>query len=215
MKLDNETAAKLAEFLLQIKSIKLETENYFEWTSGIKSPIYCDNRKTLSYPKIRTFIRQNLSKLIENKFGKPEVIGGIATGGIAQGALVAQDLGLPYIYVRSSAKEHGLGKMVEGEIQAGQSVILVEDLISTGKSSLNAVKAVRELGADVKGVVAIFSYGFKDTEKIFAKEKCPFYTLTSYDVVIEKAVEKGYINKDEVETLMEWRKAPKEWKKDI
>ena len=214
MEFEKETASKLAEFLLQIKSIKIETENHFTWTSGIKSPIYCDNRKTLSYPKIRTFIRQNLSKLIENQFGKPDVIAGIATGGIAQGALVAQELGVPFIYVRSSAKEHGLGKMVEGELEKGQSVVLVEDLISTGKSSLNAVNAVRELGGDVKGVVAIFSYGFKETQKTFAKAKCPYATLTSYDIVIEKAVEKGYVNKNEVETIMEWRQSPKDWKKD-
>jgi orotate phosphoribosyltransferase len=157
MILNNERALKVAEFLLQIKAIKLQPANPFTWASGWKSPIYCDNRKTLSYPTIRTFIRQSYADVILDKFGKPDVIAGVATGGIAQGALVAQELGVPFVYVRTSPKAHGLGNQIEGDFETGQKVVVIEDLISTGGSSLQAVDALRAAGCEVKGLVAIFS----------------------------------------------------------
>ena len=155
-----DAAHKVAEFLLQIKAIKLQPEQPFTWASGWKSPIYCDNRKTLSYPQIRTYIRQQYVNVINEQFGKPDVIAGVATGGIAQGALIAQDMGLPFVYVRSEAKKHGLTNMVEGVVEKDQSVVVIEDLISTGGSSIKAVDALREKGCNVKGMVAIFTYGF-------------------------------------------------------
>ena len=167
MILNNDRAVKVAEFLLQIKAVKLQPKNPFTWASGWKSPIYCDNRVTLSYPNIRTFIRQNYSELILDHFGKPDVIAGVATGGIAQGALVAEELGLPFIYVRSSPKGHGMGNQIEGHFEEGQKVIVIEDLISTGGSSLKAVDALRDANLDVKGLVAIFTYGFEVAETNF------------------------------------------------
>ena len=161
----DDAAHKVAEFLLQIKAIKLQPEQPFTWASGWKSPIYCDNRKTLSYPQIRTFIRQQYVNVINEKFGKPDVIAGVATGGIAQGALIAQDMGLPFVYVRSEAKKHGLTNMVEGVVEKDQSVVVIEDLISTGGSSIKAVDALREQGCNVKGMVAIFTYGFEEATK--------------------------------------------------
>ena len=209
----NETSAQqAAEYLLQIKAIKLEPQNPFTWTSGILSPIYCDNRKTLSYPNVRTFIRQEFCKLIADQFGTAENIAGVATGGIAQGALVAQELGLPFSYVRSKAKGHGLQNLVEGVIEDGASVVVIEDLISTGKSSLAAVKALREAGANVKGVLAIFSYGFESAEKAFANHDCPLHTLTNYNHLMGVALEKKYINESELESLQNWRVSPKTWK---
>ena len=163
----DETSYKVAEFLLQIKAIKLQPENPFTWASGWKSPIYCDNRKTLSYPAIRTYIRQQFVNAINQDFAKPDVIAGVATGGIAQGALVAQEMGLPFVYVRSEAKKHGLTNMIEGDIENGQSVVVIEDLISTGGSSLKAVEALREKGCNVKGMAAIFTYGFDSIKNAF------------------------------------------------
>ena len=212
MKLNNDRAYKLAEFLLQIKAIKLQPTNPFTWASGIQSPIYCDNRKTLSYPKVRTYIRQSFTELILDKFGKPDVIAGVATGGIAHGALVAQDLGLPFIYVRSAPKAHGLGNQIEGDYEAGQSVVVIEDLISTGGSSLEAVKALKEAGLAVKGLAAIFTYGFEQSVANFKLAKCPFDTLTNYDFLMEQAAKKKYIDESSFESLMEWRKNPQEWK---
>lgn len=211
MKLQDETSTKIAEFLLQIKAIKLDTKKPFSWASGWKSPIYCDNRKTLSYPKIRTFIRQQMVQKIINKIGKPDVIAGVATGGIAIGALVAQELNLPYIYVRSAEKGHGLGNKIEGVIEQGQSVVIIEDLISTGSSSLKVVDALRESGCAVKGMVAIFTYNFATAEENFKKAKCKLETLSSFDVLSEVAVERKYINGNEIEVLKAWHDNPESW----
>ncbi|OAQ38123.1 orotate phosphoribosyltransferase [Pedobacter psychrophilus] len=208
---NSEIEQKIAEFLLQIKAIKLQPANPFTWASGWKSPIYCDNRITLSHPTIRTYIRQKLSELIQEEFGSASVIAGVATAGIPQGALVAQELGLPFIYVRSKAKEHGTQSLIEGEINPGQRVVVVEDLISTGKSSLQAVKALREAGYEVAGLVAIFSYGFDVATENFAEAKCRFATLSNYSALINYAAEHNFIQTSDVELLNEWRKNPSEW----
>ncbi len=171
MKLNDESALKVAEFLLQIKAIKLQPNKPFTWASGWKSPIYCDNRITLSFPKVRTYIRQQFVNVINEQFGKPDVIAGVATGGIAHGALVAQEMGLPFVYIRSEAKKHGMSNMIEGVVEKGQSVVIIEDLISTGGSSLKALEALRAAGCDVKGMAAIFTYGFKVASDNFKKEK--------------------------------------------
>jgi orotate phosphoribosyltransferase len=213
MILNNERALKVAEFLLQIKAIKLQPANPFTWASGWKSPIYCDNRKTLSYPTIRTFIRQSYADVIIEKFGKPDVIAGVATGGIAQGALVAQELGLPFVYVRTSPKAHGLGNQIEGDFEPGQKVVVIEDLISTGGSSLQAVEALRSAGCEVKGLVAIFSYGFDIASENFSNAKCPFETLTNYDYLMTQAVKHDYISEADVESLQSWRQDPANWNK--
>ncbi len=213
MKLNDDRALKVAEFLLQIKAIKLQPANPFTWASGWKSPIYCDNRKTLSYPSIRTFIRQSYTDVILEKFGKPDVIAGVATGGIAQGALIAQELGIPFIYVRSSAKGHGLGNQIEGDFQAGQKVVVIEDLVSTGGSSLQAVEALRAAGCEVKGLVAIFTYGFDVAEENFTQANCPYITLTNYDYLMKQAVKMEFISENDVESLQDWRKNPSEWGK--
>jgi orotate phosphoribosyltransferase len=207
-----DAAHKVAEFLLQIKAIKLQPEQPFTWASGWKSPIYCDNRKTLSYPQIRTFIRQRYVDLINEQFSKPDVIAGVATGGIAQGALIAQDMGLPFVYVRSEAKKHGLTNMVEGVIEKGQSVVVIEDLISTGGSSLKAVEALRDQGCVVKGMVAIFTYGFDEAVENMKKAKCPLTTLCDYNTLIEVALKHKYINEADLEPLKEWRISPSTWK---
>src|SRR4051812_34768970 len=208
-------AYKVAEFLLQIKAVKLQPEQPFTWASGLKSPIYCDNRKTLSYPKIRTYIRQHFVEVINEHFPKPEVIAGVATGGIAIGALVAQELGLPFVYVRSEAKKHGLTNMIEGEIEKGQSVVVIEDLISTGGSSLKAIEALRDKGCVVKGMVAIFTYGFDEAELNFKKAKCRVETLTNYDTLINAALEKEYITEKDVKKLREWRVNPSAWGESV
>lgn len=207
----DDPAYKVAEFLLQIKAVKLQPENPFTWASGLKSPIYCDNRKTLSYPKIRTYIRQHFVDVINDKFAKPDAIAGVATGGIAIGALVAQELGLPFVYVRSEAKKHGLTNTIEGDIESGQSVVVIEDLISTGASSLKAVEALREKGCNVKGMVAIFTYGFDEAEKNFKKAACQVETLTNYSTMIETALQHEYIDKNHINSLNEWRANPKAW----
>lgn len=211
----DDPAVKVAEFLLQIKAIKLQPENPFTWASGWKSPIYCDNRKTLSYPQIRTYIRQQFVETINTHFAKPDVIAGVATGGIAQGALVAQELGLPFVYVRSEAKKHGLTNMIEGDVESGQTVVVIEDLISTGGSSLKAVNALREKGCNVKGMVAIFTYGFDEAVKNFDDAKCKLKTLSNYTTLIDTAVNKNYINEGSVANLNEWRNNPAEWGKEI
>lgn len=207
----DDAAFKVAEFLLQIKAVKLQPEKPFTWASGLKSPIYCDNRKTLSYPKIRTYIRQQFVETINEHFAKPDVIAGVATGGIAIGALVAQEMGLPFVYVRSEAKKHGLTNMIEGEIEKGQSVVVIEDLISTGGSSLKAVEALREKGCDVKGMVAIFTYGFDEAEQNFKKAKCRLETLTNYSKLVNAAVEKEYVDEKSLQSLNEWRANPAAW----
>ena len=207
----DDTAYKVAEFLLQIKAIKLQPENPFTWASGIKSPIYCDNRKTLSYTKIRNYIRQHFVQTINNHFPMPDLIAGVATGGIAIGVLVAQEMGLPFVYVRSEEKKHGLTNMIEGHFESGQNVVVIEDLISTGGSSLKAVDALREKGCLVKGMAAIFTYGFEESVQNFKKAKCRLETLTNYDTLIETAVKKEYINEKDLDSLKKWRQKPKTW----
>lgn len=208
---NSETQQQVAEFLLQIKAIKLQPTNPFTWASGWKSPIYCDNRVTLSYPTIRTYIRQKLSSAIQEVFGSVDAIAGVATAGIPQGALVAQELGLPFIYVRAKAKEHGRGNLIEGEITPGQRVVVIEDLISTGKSSLQAVDALREAGYTVAGLAAIFSYGFDVADENFKNAKCPYFTLSNYNALIKYAEEKQYISSADVDMLKKWREEPSTW----
>jgi orotate phosphoribosyltransferase len=208
-----DNSRKTAEFLLQIKAVKLNKKDPFTWASGWKSPIYCDNRKTLSYPKIRNYIRQEFVKLIEAEYGDVDVIAGVATGAIAIGALVAQELGKPFVYIRSSSKGHGLQNKIEGVIDRGQSVVVVEDLISTGGSSLKAVEALRSVGADVKGLTAIFTYEFDVSENAFAQAKCEKHVLTNYTRLIEQALEMNYIDEVDVASLKEWRENPSEWGK--
>lgn len=208
---NEETALKTAENLLQIKAIKLEPANPFTWASGWKSPIYCDNRKTLSYPHIRTYIRQQMVNIINEEFGQVDVIAGVATGGIAIGALVAQDLGLPFVYIRAAEKKHGMGNKIEGVIESGQSVVVIEDLISTGKSSLNAVDALREVGCEVKGMIAIFSYAFNKAKTAFEEANCKLFTLSDYPMLIKQALENDNIKKEELELLSRWREAPEKW----
>lgn len=211
MILNKDRALKVAEFLLQIKAVKLQPSQPFTWASGWSSPIYCDNRKTLSFPAIRTHIRQGYAEAILEKFGKPDVIAGVATGGIAQGALVAQELGIPFIYVRSTAKGHGLGNQIEGHFEKGQKVIVIEDLISTGGSSLVAVEALREAGCEVKGLIAIFTYGFDIAAENFKAADCPYVTLTDYDHLIDQALKLEYINESDVQSLKKWRNSPGTW----
>ncbi len=197
--------------MLQIKAIKLQPSKPFTWSSGWKSPIYCDNRLTLSFPKVRTFIRQELAKTIVSTFEKPDVIAGVATGGIAHGALVAQELGLPFIYVRAAAKGHGMENLVEGKIEKGQTVVVIEDLISTGQSSLNAVKALRAEGCIVKGLVSIFDYGFETAVTNFKNDKCSFYSLSNYEFLIQQALKHKYVEGEEIELLKSWNTNPESW----
>jgi len=208
---NKETATTISDFLLQITAIKLNNDNPFTWASGMRSPIYCDNRVTLSYPKIRTHIRQKFVSAIQDVFGEVEVIAGVATGAIAQGALVAEAMGLPFVYIRSESKKHGLTNLIEGHIEAGQSVVVVEDLISTGGSSLKAVNALREAKCDVKGMVAIFSYQLPVATENFKKEKCKLITLADYDTMIGRAAENKYIKESDIASLSEWRNDPKKW----
>jgi orotate phosphoribosyltransferase len=211
MVLKEDYGLKVAEFLLKIKAVKLQPNQPFTWASGWKSPIYCDNRKTLSYPDIRTYLRQQFVHLILEKFDKPDVIAGVATGGIALGALIAQDLGLPFVYVRSEAKSHGMNNQIEGDVQAGQRVVVIEDLVSSGKSSLIAVDALRAAGCDVRGMAAIFTYGFQSAVDNFKHAKCELFTLTNYDTLLKQALATEYINEKQLVSLQEWRKSPASW----
>ena len=211
MILNEDKAIKVAEFLLQVKAIKLSPNKPFTWASGIKSPIYCDNRVTLSYPNIRTFMRQAYAESILDHFGKPDVIAGVATGGIAQGALVAQALGIPFIYVRSSVKEHGMGNQIEGYYEKGQKVVVIEDLISTGGSSLKAIAALRDAELDVRGLVAIFTYGFDIAHENFANAECPYVTLSDYNSMIAEALDSNLISQDDMDSLKRWRDNPSTW----
>ena len=207
----SEIEQQVAEFLLQIKAIKLQPDNPFTWASGWKSPIYCDNRVTLSHPTIRTYIRQKLVQVIQEEFGSAGCIAGVATAGIPQGVLVAQELGLPFIYVRSKPKDHGTGSMIEGEVIPGQRVVVIEDLISTGKSSLQAVQALKDAGCAVAGLAAIFSYGFDQATENFKEAKCKFITLSNYNALLDYAQENNYISRAESEILSKWRVSPSTW----
>jgi orotate phosphoribosyltransferase len=208
---NKDTAEKTAELLLQINAIKLNPKNPFTWASGWKSPIYCDNRLTLSFPAIRNYIREEFSKNIEKQFGKPDIIAGVATGAIGIGMLVAEYMGLPFVYVRPEPKKHGRQNQVEGFLQKGQNVVVVEDLISTGNSSLLAVQAIKDAGAKVKGMVAIFTYGFDIAEENFKNAKVDLYTLSNYQNLLNLAVAKKYITEEEQTALKEWSVAPDSW----
>jgi len=211
MILNKETAQKTAALLLQINAIKLQPQNPFTWASGWKSPIYCDNRVTLSYPIIRNYIRENLAKQIEDLYGKPEMIAGVATGAIGIGALVADYMNVPFCYVRPEAKSHGRQNKIEGHLEPNTSVVVIEDLISTGKSSLMAVEALKESQAKVKGMMAIFSYGFQTADENFKNANVPLNTLSNYEMLLEEAERSQYINSKEAELLAEWRKDPATW----
>jgi orotate phosphoribosyltransferase len=208
---DTETALKIAEFLLRIKAVRLSPDEPFTWASGWKSPIYCDNRLTLSYPDVRNNIRENFVRLIEDKYPNVDAIAGVATGGIALGVLVAQEMGLPFCYVRSSAKGHGMQNRVEGKIEDGQQVMVIEDLISTGGSSISAVEAVRETGAIVKGMAAIFTYGFPESDNAFRAKEISYHTLSDYNYLLEQALMSGQITEKELKTLQSWRTSPSTW----
>ncbi len=209
----SEISRKVAQYLLQIKAVELRPESPFTWVSGINSPIYCDNRKILSHPGVRNYVIESFCKLIDHQYSYANVVAGVATAGIAHAALIAWRQNLPMIYVRSKAKEHGMQNLIEGDIEAGQKVVVVEDLISTGKSTLAAVDALRAKNIDVLGAVAIFSYGFEETTKRFEEADCPFQTLSNYNILLEEAVVHGYVKEATVKTLKEWREHPKEWKK--
>jgi orotate phosphoribosyltransferase len=208
---NKDTAEKTAELLLQINAIKLNPKNPFTWASGWQSPIYCDNRLILSFPAIRNFVREEFSKHIEKEFGKPDVIAGVATGAIGIGVLVAEYMGLPFVYVRPEPKKHGRQNQVEGFLQKGQNVVVVEDLISTGNSSLLAVEAIKEAGANIKGMVAIFTYGFDIAIENFKNANIELNTLADYNNLLELAVAKNYISDKELITLREWRESPSTW----
>jgi orotate phosphoribosyltransferase len=200
-----------AEKLLKVKAIKLQPTNPFTWASGWKSPFYCDNRKTLSYPDLRSFVKIETSRLILERFPEAEAVAGVATGAIPQGAMVADTLNMPFVYVRSKPKDHGLENLIEGELKPGTKVVVVEDLISTGGSSLKAVEAIRNYGCEVVGMVASYTYGFDVAEKAFKEAGVELVTLTNYEAVVAQALSTGYIKEEEVELLNQWRQAPSEW----
>lgn len=208
---NEEISRTTARSLLQIKAVKLSPHEPFTWTSGIKSPIYCDNRITLSFHAIRTYIRQQFVHIIREEFGPVEYVAGVATGGIAQGALVAQEFGLPFVYVRSEKKGHGLENKIEGRVEAGKSIVIIEDLVSTGGSSLAAFHALAEAGFIVKGMVAIFSYNLEVANKNFKDAKCRLITLSDYNSLINEALESNYITDDDLQSLVKWRENPEKW----
>jgi orotate phosphoribosyltransferase len=209
--LDHQIAAEVADKLLEIKAIRLQPEHPFVWASGWKSPIYCDNRLSLSYPKVRNLIKEQLTRGIKHFFPEVEAIAGVATAGIPQGALLANDLDLPFIYVRSKAKGHGMENMIEGKIVEGQKVVVVEDLVSTGGSSLKAVQDLRNAGFEVLGMVAIFSYGFDIATQNFADAHVKLVCLSNYEALLPRALQQNYINDKALESLNEWRKDPSLW----
>ena len=199
--------------LLDVKAIKLQPDAPFTWASGWKSPFYCDNRKTLSFPALRSFVKIELARLIMEQFPEADAVAGVATGAIAQGALVADELGLPFAYVRSKPKDHGLANLIEGELPTGAKVVVVEDLISTGGSSLKAVEALRNAGFEVVGMVASYTYGFDVAKQAFEDAKVQLLTLTNYEAVLEAALQTGYISNDQIPTLKEWISNQREWSK--
>lgn len=207
----SDAAAKIAQFLLEIKAIRLQPENPFTWASGWKSPIYSDNRLSLSYPEIRTFVKKAMGDLIRSRFPNAEAIVGVATAGIAPGALIADELNLPFGYVRSEAKKHGMGKQVEGNIPEGCKVVVIEDLVSTGKSSLQAVDSLRAHGAEVLGLACIFTYGFETADKAFADSQCDYTALCNYHILLETALKSGAIQENQLELLANWRENPSTW----
>jgi orotate phosphoribosyltransferase len=209
---NKEVAENVAKSLLQIKAVKLNSKKPFSWASGWKSPIYCDNRLVLSYPQIRTFIRQEFAKLISDEIGDVDVVVGVATGGIAMGALVAQDLGLPFAYVRSEKKDHGMVNQIEGRVESGHRAVVIEDLISTGASSLKAVNALKDIKVNVTAILAIFDYGFDVSQIRFKEAKCRVLSLSDYDTTIESAVNLEYISQTELTKLKKWREDPENWK---
>lgn len=211
MQVNKEISHKVAEYLLQIKAVKLNTKKPFKWSSGLYSPIYCDNRIILSYPSFRTFIRQQFVDTINEHFGKSDVIAGVATGGIAHGVLVAQELGLPFVYVRPEPKQHGLSNAIEGYIEKGQSVIVIEDLISTGGSSLKAIEHLKDAGCNIKGMISIFTYNMKQAEDAFKKNKLQVFSLSNFDDLIKIALDKEYITEEDYHQLKEWHKNPQNW----
>ena len=213
VKVKENTGSQVAAKLLQIEAIKLNTENPFTWSSGWKSPIYCDNRLSLSYPEIRTYIKESLALAIKENFASAECIAGVATAGVPQGALVADELTLPYIYVRPKPKDHGMGNLIEGKIEKGQKVVLIEDLISTGGSSLKAAQALQEAGFDVLGMVAIFTYGFAHAEKNFEDAKIPLVCLSDFNYLVKEAVAKNYLSADQLSYVQSWRASPETWGK--
>lgn len=200
-----------AEKLLRIKAIKLQPANPFTWASGWKSPFYCDNRKTLSYPALRNFVKLEICRIIEERFGEVDAIAGVATGAIPQGALVADELNLPFVYVRSTPKDHGLENLIEGELRPGMKVVVIEDLISTGGSSLKAVEAIRNNGCEVIGMVASFTYGFPVSVEAFKNAKVTLVTLTNFEAVLEAALRTEYISEKDIPVLDAWRKDPAHW----
>jgi len=202
----------LANKLLKIKAVKLQPANPFIWASGWESPIYCDNRKTLSYPTLRNFIKLELARTIIEQYGNVNTIAGVATGAIAQGAMVAEELNLPFVYIRATPKDHGLENLIEGDLKPGSKVVVVEDLISTGGSSLKAVEAVRNAGCDVIGMVAIFTYGFPVAAEKFKEAKVKYTALCNYDAILDEALKTDYVDESEIKTLQEWRKDPVNWK---
>tara|TARA_B100001287_G_scaffold274270_1_gene279252 strand:+ start:2168 stop:2809 length:642 start_codon:yes stop_codon:yes gene_type:complete len=208
---DIDIAQQVARSLLQINAIILQPNKPFKWASGWNSPIYCDNRKTLSFPEIRTFIRSSLASAIQNHFKGANLIAGVATAGIPHGTLVAEELGLPFIYVRSKAKNHGKQNQIEGYFEKGQSVILIEDLISSGKSSLEAVSSLRKSGLKVKGLVSIFNYGFELAKQNFTSAKCDYISLCDYENLLPQALKTNYITKTELPILQKWRENPSKW----
>lgn len=205
----------IAKYLLQIKAIKINPTNPFLWSSGWKSPIYCDNRKILSYPDIRTFVAEAMTSCMKKHFPNVEVIAGVATGAIAHGMLVAHKMELPFIYVRHEAKSHGLKNKIEGHLENDKQVVVIEDLISTGENSLNVVKAIREAGANVLGLVAIFSYDFESTKNRFNEEKCQYWSLTNYEALINIALEMNLIEPHQFEILQSWRNSPHTWGQNL
>ncbi len=212
--MNKENAIEAARCLLDIKAVKLSPEKPFTWASGRKSPIYCDNRLTLSYPKIRTFIKEQFVCLVKEICENADVIAGVATGGIAQGVLVAQELNKPYVYVRPEAKSHGMKNQIEGELHAGQSVVVIEDLISTGKSSLLAVDALRDAGAEVKGMAAIFTYELEVAKQNFLTKQVALKTITNYTTLIEAAIQENYVSQANMQSLHQWRENPEKWSDD-
>ena len=210
---NNVIAREVAEYLLEIKAVVLNPSNPFTWASGLKSPIYCDNRKTLSYPKVRNFIKTAFVDIIADEFKEADVIAGVATAGIPHGVLIADVINKPFVYVRDKAKGHGLENLIEGKLEKGQRVVVIEDLISTGGSSLKAVSALREAGAEVLGLGAIFTYGFPKAEEAFAEADCKFFTLSEYPILLEMAIKLDYVKPEEKATLLKWYQNPAEWGK--